>query len=275
MPTFSVASDAFKNTFRSGHLWLIQAVANAALFGLFMFWLWIPVGTALHLIWNILIAMLLAGAILLLQAGTLRYFSALDREEGSGVGAAFRTALRHLPAFAICLALSCLVWHFAGTADSYEDTLPNYLRSMSPRFVRNLFSLHVYENLLAGGLFALQWIVAPGLVLPFLAATASAGFAGFARCGFSAWKKCAANVLYWGIVAVCAVIGVYVTGKLMDWTPDFRTSTFSHETGSLIWRGLVSYFLILCSWMFACSVAGQLFREIVDTGKNISGQSAA
>ena len=275
MPNFAVASDALKNTFRGWRLSLVQLAGNAALFGLFVLWLSIPVATALHLAGNILLGALVVAATLLLEAGTLRYFWALNSEESAGLGATFRIALRHLPAFALATASLCLLWYFAGTADSYEETLPNYLRSMSPQFVRNLFSLHVYENLVDAGLFALQWIVAPGLVLPWLVATAAAGFGGFARRGFGAWKKCAGNILYWGIVAVCAVVGVYLIGKIMDWTPDFRTSTLSHETASLIWRGTLSYVLLIWAWLLACSMAGRLCGDTVTLGKNVPGQPAA
>jgi hypothetical protein len=275
MSKFAVATDAFKNTFRSGRLWMIQIVANAALFGLFVSWLWIPVATTWHLVSNIFGALLLAVAPLLLQAGTLQYFSAIHRQEDSGVAVAFWTAWRNLPAFAICVALLCVLSHFAGSAVRYEEALPNYLRSNSPQFVRNLFSLHIYENAVGAGLFTLQWIVAPGLVLPFLAATAAAGFAGLAGHGIATWKRCVGNLSYWGIVAVCAVIGVYWTSEIMGRTPDFRTSTLSRETVSLILRALASYLFVIWAWMFTCSAAGRLGGEGIRFSNGINRQPTA
>jgi len=275
MSKFVWASETFRSTFRSGRLWMIQVVANAALFGLFVLWLWIPVATAWHLTWNLVGALLLAALTLLLQAGTLQYFSAVGRPEGSGVAAAFRTAWRNLPAFAICVALLCLLWYFAGTAARYEETLPNYLRSLAPQFLRNFVSLHVYENAVAAGLFALQWIVAPGLMLPFLAATAADGFAGLARRGFATWIKCAGNLWYWGIVDVCAVMGVYWTGRIMDWTPDFQTSTLSRETSSLVFRGMASYLFMIWAWMLVCSVTGRLNGECIGVSNSIKGHPTA
>ncbi|HET9802980.1 MAG TPA: hypothetical protein VFP96_07080 [Candidatus Acidoferrum sp.] len=276
MPNFAVASDAFKNTFRSWRLWLIQAIGTAALFGLFVLWLWIPVATALQLTLNVVTAALFLAATLILQAGTLRFFATVDSEEDSGsVAAAFRSAMRRLPAFAVGAALLAAAWYFAGTTDRYEDTLPNYLRSESPQFVRNLFSLHAYENLVEAGLFALQWIIAPALLLPFLASTASAGFSGFRRLGIVAWRTCVTNIFYWGVLAACAVIGVYASGKIMDWTPNFQTSTLRHESVSLLWRGTVAYFLILWAWLLACSMTGRLFGGPAGSGKDTAGQSAA
>lgn len=275
MSTLVVAADALKRTFSSGRLWAIQVVANGVLFGLFVGWLWIPVATTWHLASNILGALLLAVAILLLQAATLQSFSTIHRKEDSGVTAAFRTAWRHLPAFAICVALLCVLWYFAGTAAPYQETFPNYLRSNSPQFVRKLISLHAYENVVSAGLFTLQWIVAPGLVLPFLAATAATGFAGLARRGFATWKKCAGSLSYWSIVAVCAVTAVYLTGKLMDWTPDFRTSTLSRETISLIFRGTASYLLVIWSWMLVCSVAGRLSSQSISVSDGVLGKPPA
>ena len=275
MPNFAVASDAFKNAFRSWRLWLIQAIGTAALFGLFVLWLWIPVATALQLTLNVLTATLFLAATLILQAGTLRFFATLDGEEDSGsAGAAFRSAVRHLPAFAVSAALLAAAWYFAGTVDS-EGRLPNYFRSESPQFVRNLVSLHAYENLVEAGLFALQWIIPPTLLLPFLAATASTGFSGFGRRGFATWRKCVANILYWSVLAACAVVGVYASGKIMDWTPNFQTSTLRHESVSLVWRGFVACFLMLWAWLLACSITGRLFGRPAGSGKDTAGQTAA
>jgi hypothetical protein len=273
MPNFAVASDAFKNTFRSWRLWLIQVVGTAALFGLFVLWLWIPVATVLYLALNVLTGALFLAAALILQAGTLRFFAALDREEDSrSVAAAFRLALRHLPAFAIGAALLTAAWYFAGMVDT-EGRLANYLRSESSQFVRNSVSIHAYENLVEAMWFALQWIIAPGLLLPLVAATAAFGFGGFGRSGLATWKKCVASVVYWAVLAVCAVVGVYASGKLMDWTPNFQTSTLRHESVSLVWRGAVAYFLMLWAWLFACSVSGRLLGESTGSGEGVAGQS--
>lgn len=256
MAKLSVATDALKGCFKSWGLWLIQFFANLALFGLFTLWLLIPVASALYILLNALVALLILISALALQGGTLSYLSGPNEGEGRNLLNSFRNSARNLPAVAIGSAIFALVWYLAGTAGKYEDTLPNYLRSISPVALRNLASLSLYESLVNAGLFTLQWILATGLVLPLLASASSHGLAGFSGCGIASWKKCVTNLFYWAVIAVAAVLGVYATEKIMDWTPDFRTSTFPHETASLIWRGLVSYLLALFAWLFACSMVG-------------------
>jgi hypothetical protein len=257
MSKLSVASDAFKGCFQNWVLWLIQFLANLALFGLFTLWLLIPVASALYILLNALVVLLILISALALHGGTLSYFSGHNEGESRSLLNSFRNATRNLPAVAIGAAIFALLWYFAGTAVKYEETLPNYLRSISPAFLRNLASLSLYESLVNAGLFALQWILAPGLVLPLVANASSRGFGGFSGRAINSWKKCVTNLIYWAVITVAAVLGVYATEKIMNWTPDFRTSTFPHETASLIWRGLTSYLLALFAWMFACSMVGR------------------
>ncbi len=275
MANFAVASEAFKGCFRNWRLWLIQFAGNLALFGLFTLWLLIPVANAWHVTLNLFLAMLLLVAALALHAGTLKYFSSEDPEERAGLAESFRSSLRNLPAVAICAGALCLLWFIAGAANQYEESLPNYLRSLSPAFIRNLLSLSVYEGFVEAGLFVLQWIVVPGIVLPLLASASALGFGGLASRGFAAWRNCATSILYWTVIALGAVIGVYVTSLIMGATPDFRTSTLAHETASMIARGIVSYFLALLAWILVCSMTGRENRRAANAGENVAGQTAA
>jgi hypothetical protein len=275
MANFAVVSGAVKGCFRNWQLWLIQCAGNLVLFGFFLLWLLIPVSNAWHLTLNLLLALLILIATLALHAGTLNYFSSHDQGESVGLAGSFRSAIRNLPAIAVCAAVFCLLWFLAGTADRYEESLPNYLRSVSPAFVRNLFSLSIYEGLVNAMLFILQWIVVPGLVLPSLASASALGFGGMAHRGFMAWKNCVTNVFYWGVIALGAILGVYTTEQIMGATPDFRTSTLAHETASVIARGVVSYFLALLAWMLVCSMIGRQSGTVAHVAENVAGQTAA
>jgi hypothetical protein len=275
MARISVPTDAFKGCFRDWRLWLIQFLANLALFGLFTLWLLIPVANVWHIVLNVLVALLILISALVLHGGTLNYFSSQNRVESIDLLEIFRNAARNLPAVFISATISGLLWFLAGTADKYEENLPNYLRSITPLFLRNLAPLSAYETLVDAGLFTLQWIIAPGLLLPLLASTASHGFGGFARRGIASWKNCVANFYYWAVISVAAVLGIYATAKIMSWTPDFRTSTLPHETASLILRGVISYLLALFAWMLAYSMAGRQSGTTADADDDVAGQTAA
>ena len=83
------------------------------------------------------------------------------------------------------------------------------------------------------------------------------------------------SISYWSIVIAAVLLGVWVTEKIMGWTPDFSSSTLSQETVSLVIRSLVSYFLALFAWMLACSVIGRQRQVFTDTSGDSSGEAAA
>jgi hypothetical protein len=275
MGTFAVAVDAFKGCFRNWRLWLLQFVANPLLFGLFTLWLLIPVANALHIAMNILAAVVLLIALLLLHAGTLNYFHSQDGNESAPLRNAFGAALRNLLAVVVCSLLLYLLLLLAGRSGAHSDTLPPYLRSLLPAFLRRQVGLSLIQGMFDGFLFALRWIVVPGLILPLLASAAQFGFQGLGRRGFAAWKLTVFSAAYWGLLTLAAIAGVGATQKIMGLTPDFRTSTLAWETTSLTLRAFVSYLLGLCAWMLVCSLLGHHAGKFVDAASDLSGQTAA
>lgn len=275
MKHLAIALDALKDCLRSWRIWLIQFFANLLLFGLFAGWLLLPVANAGYLILNILLAALFLVAVLVLQSGTLNYFYAHGHDEGATVKDAFVRALRHFLGVAICAGAAYLLWIAAGKAHAYQETLPAYLRSMTPMFLRKHVGLAAFQGFFDASLFALRWIVVPGLVLPLLASVSRLGFRGFRREGFTAWKTSLRSVSYWGVVILSALLGVLATEKIMEARPDFRTSTFTGETASLIFRGSVSYLLGLFAWLLACAATGRGSGNTTKVPEDIRGQAAA
>ena len=275
MANLALVANAFKDCLRSWRLWLIQFFANLFLFGSFAGWLLLPVANAGYLILNIFVALLFLVAVLVLQGGTLNHFYALSHSEGATLRDVFARALRNILAVAVCAGAAYLLWVAAVIAGAWQETLPAYLRSMTPVFFRKHVSLAVYQDFFNAGLFALRWIVVPGLVLPFLASVSRLGFCGFGRQGFTAWKTSVRSISYWGVVILSALLGVLATEKIMGWKPDFRSSTFTGEMVSLIFRGLLSYLLGLFAWLLVCSAAGRGSGKDAEAPEDIRGQAAA
>ncbi len=275
MANFAIAAEAFKGCLRSWQLWLIQFVANLLLFGLFTAWLLIPVANAGYLVLNILLALLLLVAALVLHAGTLNYFHSLSRNESTPLKDVFTCALRNFLAVLVCAGAVFLLWIAVGKADAYQETLPAYLRSMTPMFFRKHAGLPAFQGLFDAILFALRWIVVPGLLLPFLAGASRLGFHGFGRQGLTTWKKTVRSISYWGVVILSALLGVLATEKIMGWTPDFRTSTFTGEMVSLVLRTFVSYLLGLFAWLLVCSVAGREGGDFRTISEDLGRQALA
>jgi hypothetical protein len=275
MASFAIVADTFKGWLRSWRLWLIQFFANLLLFVWFAGWLLLPVANAAYLILNILLAALFLAAVLVLQGGTLNYFYSQGHHEGATLGSVLVRALRNLPAVAVCTGAAYLLWIVVGKADAYQETLPAYLRSMTPMSLRKHISLAAFQGLFDASLFVLRWIVVPGLVLPFLASVSRLGFRGFGRQGFTAWKTSLRSISYWGVVILSALLGVLATERILEARPDFRTSTFTRETVSLMLRGLASYLLGLFAWLLACSAVGRGSGSATEAPENIGRQGAA
>jgi hypothetical protein len=257
MSRLETTRGAFADCFCSGRLWLIQFLANPILLALFVVWLLIPVASSLHLVFNFLFALVLLVAGLTLHAGTLNYFIDGQGSISAPLWPAFRRTLRHLLPVAICVAVACLLWLVANKLEAYQSTFPNYVRSILSVSLRRHITVHALDNLFAVVVFTARWILAPGLLSPLLLQAADRGFSGFGKQGFSAWRKTVWNVTYWLVLAFAALLGVFVTGKLMAWAPDFKTSTFHSEAISLTLRLFVSYLFGLFSWMLTCSLLGR------------------
>jgi uncharacterized membrane protein YidH (DUF202 family) len=275
MPNFAPAVDALKGCFRDWRLWLIQFLGNALLFALFTAWLFIPVATAWHLILNVLLALILLAGLLVLHGGTLNYFCSREERENESLREVFRRGVWNVLAVALCAAVLYLLWLLAGQTGSYEGSLPPYLRSISPAFLRRFAGLPVFQGIISMFFFTLRWILVPGLVLPLVASGAYSGFRGLGRSGLQIWKTTVWSISYWAIVIVAVLFGVVATEKIMGWTPDFRTSTFSQETTSLLIRSLVSYFLALFAWMLACSAIGRQRQTVADTTDDPNREAVA
>ncbi len=274
MSRLEIARDAFADCFRSGRLWLLQFFANPMLLALFIAWLLIPVSSALHLVFNFLFALVLLVAGLTLHAGTVNSF--LDRRGDSSapLWTAFRRALRHLLPVAIWLAFACFVWLVVNRLAAYQSAWPNYARSILSASLRRHITVYFLNNMFSTVAFIVRWILFPGLLLPFLLQTADRGFHGFGKHGFSAWKKTVWSINYWLVLLFAALLGVFVTEKIMAWAPDFKSSTFHSEAISLALRIFVSYLFGLFSWVLTCSLVGRCAATAGDSAYD-AGNAAA
>ena len=248
-----VVTDCFPNV----GLWLVQFLANPILFALFVAWLLLPVANSWHLVLNFLLILVLLVAIFVLHAGTLNYFSERQSSASVPLWPAFRRALKHLAAVTICVFLFYLLWLFADKLETYQDNFSAYMRSLFPAFLRRHIQLPALDILYGVVLFAIRWILFPGVLLPFALQVAGHGFRGFGRQGRAAWKKAVSSLSYWLVLLVAALLGVWATDAFMGWTPDFRTSTFGHEAVSLGFRLFFAYVFGLFAWILACSAVGR------------------
>jgi hypothetical protein len=239
-------------TLRGRRLWLVQFFANPLLAALFAVWLLIPVATKWYVVLNVFVALVIVILVIVLHGGTLNYFRDRDRDESAPLKSAFWRALRHVVAIAVCVGVFYLLWLLMDRVDAYSDALPAYLRSTMPVFLRRHITLAFLQSTYTWIAFAVRWLVIPGLILPFVMATADLGFRGFWRAGFASWRRAVWCLAYWFLLAAAVVAGVLAAPTIFAWTPNFATSTFRFETFSLVVRVICAYELALWAWMLAC-----------------------
>jgi len=244
-------------SFRSGRLWLLQFFLNPILAGLFAAWLLIPEARTWQLALNVLLALLIASAALVLHAGTLNYFGDQFKEQPAELKPALTRALRHFADVAVCAMVFYLVWTLAGGLGRYQEAFSIYFRSVLPASVRGRIPLGVLTGIFDFLVFLLQWVAIPGLLLPLTLRAADQGFRGLRRAGWQSWKTAVASLYYWLILAATAFLGVYGSNALLGWRPSSEAPTFAGETANLALRLLLAYGLGLFSWVVVCSLVGR------------------
>ena len=245
-------SATFVSALRHPRLWLLQFFGNAAILLIFVLWLHIPDAYWWQLLFQgVIVIVLLVGA-LLLQGGTLNYYSDICDNKAAGLKPAFWSALKHLPAFAIWAFIVHFLLHLTGHLDEYQYSFPGYLRSEFPAWLRRHISEPGMDSFYAGFVAFLYWVVVPGLLLPLGLLCANSGFRGFLR--LRAWWRAIRNLAYWIVLIVAALIGVYCSTKLMDWKLNPNTATLTGEKVWLAFRLFIAYLLALFSWLWVCSM---------------------
>ena len=234
-------------------IWLLQFVGNIVLAVIAALWFQIGVGTSWSLLFQLLIAVFVIMGMLLLQSGTLNYFSNLADNKAVKLVPTFKNALRHLLAFALWTAIFCMLFYFLEKLGDYQSQFAGYLRSEFPAWLRRHISEPAMDNSYAGFVGFLKWVVLPGLLLPFGLLSATIGFRGLIM--FRSWWRAVRNLAYWIVLIVAAIIGVYCTGKIVSqWRLDPKTATLGGEEVFVVFRFLFAYLLALFSWFWVCAM---------------------
>ncbi len=243
----------------SGKLWALQFFGNAVLFVIFLFFLQVlQESSAVQLILQIFVVLIFLAGFLILQGGTLAFMR--DRHAGKpAVGSALRSAAHHVFVLFVVLLIFVAIWWIVGMLGDYKDLFPAYLRSKFPAGLRAHITEGFLDSAYAWFVGILMWLVVPALALPFAATAATQGYHTFGRAGFGAFKRAIKNWQYWLTLAVAAIIGVWLTGALMDWK--LGRGEVSAEFWSVGFRLLLAYLLGIFGWLLAASVTGRSVQE--------------
>lgn len=256
MARWSSLTDALVLAVRNWRLWLLQWFGNAVIFLCFIGWLRLPDAHWWQVFFGLVLAVLAAAAALVLHGGTLNYFHDVHQDRTARLLPAFRKAVRHLPALIVwALIFFSLRW-LIGQLDQYDTSFPGYLRSEFPAWLRRMISEPALDNVYSLLVWLLEWVALPGLLLPLGLSCAGQGFRGFIA--FAEWVRPLRSLVYWLVLIVAAVLGVYCVGVIMGWRLDPKTATLAGEETSLVFRLLFAYLLGIFAWLLTGSMLGRI-----------------
>jgi hypothetical protein len=258
MARWSSLREALVLSLKNWRLWLVQFAGNAIIFALFYGWLQVQEAHWWQLFFQALLILLIIVSILVLHGGTLAYFQSAHADRAAQLLPAFRKALKHIAALAVCVFIVHIPWALSGHLYNYQTSFPGYLRSEFPAWLRRMISEPALDNTYTFLLFVLRWVILPGLLLPFLLFCADKGFRGFIA--FRDWRKTVRSLAYWIVLVVAAIVGVHFVQLVMGWRLDPKTSTLHGEYMSFAMRQLLAYLLALFSWLFVGSMLGRAGR---------------
>jgi hypothetical protein len=189
---------------------------------------------------------------LTLDGGTFNYYLDQQRSQTSAVKPAFVRALKHILPLAIVACVFFLLRMLVDKLDDYHYSVPGYLRSEFPAWLRRMVSETRVQNLYDLFVFFLRWIVLPALLLPFASLCADRGFRGIIA--IRIWARMFRNRAFWGVLIVASILGVLIPAAILGWKLDPRTATSTSEGAFLGFRLFLGYLLVLGAWMMASSM---------------------
>ncbi len=247
-------SNAFKMVWKNKRLWLLHFIINAVIVMGAVLWLKIPDASAWQLAAVVVAALLLVIAALWLHGGTLAYFASAHGAGEISLSAAFKTGRRHLLAFAVWAAIfACVVYAAFQIPDT--EAFDSWLRSMMPAFLRRSISLHTVDWVINWLVNFVQYVLIPGLLLPFAVQFASHGFSALGS-NFKAWIQTIAKISYWIWFCVLALLGIYVPNLIANWAPNL--SSLALENLSIAVRFALAFGLTVTAWLVLASMLGRL-----------------
>jgi hypothetical protein len=214
----------------------IHLGANALLLLLGYYWLGIGESRTASLAWSAFVGLLLVILSCWLDGATFAYFAG----KVPGLPAAFRTALRNLPAiFAVLVLIGALYyllsrWNNYSMLPAFE--LSSWLTAKLRKPVRPNSVFRVFSSVT----WLVRWVVLPVILLPWVAAVSSQGWSGFRHRIAKGWR-------YWIEAPVLLLCALWVPFLLLGWVP--YTGKFPIEMASFAVRLLIAYLLFVAAWL--------------------------
>jgi hypothetical protein len=251
MPRWDSLREVFVPSLANLRVWLLQFFGGIVIALAFVGFL--QTGETLGpLILGCLLILIAAVVWLTLDGGTFNYYLDQQRGQTSLLKPALIRALKHIVSLAILAVVFYLLRLLVDKLDDYHYSVPGYLRSEFPAWLRRNVSETRVQNLYDLFIFFLRWIMLPALLLPFASLCADRGFRGFVA--VRTWARMLRNRSFWGVLIVASILGILVPTEILGWRLDPKTATSTSEAIFLGFRMFLGYLLVLSAWLMVCSM---------------------
>ncbi len=229
-------------------LWLLNLFGNAALLSSVYFWLLLPDahGWQVALSAGLAIATILFG--LWLRAGSFAYFRLTEFRENATVGLAFRHAIRHMIALAVCaIPMAVIEWELLSLR-RYTPQFGVWFWQKVPlvRFGSPRQLYHTSDYLL--------WLLMALLLCIWLPIASTVAAVGLRPARMARSLRTLKRLPYWLWICGLTLIGAYLPYKLVWWIPDLSTLTKQAWSAGL--RFALAYVLLISAWVALLFVVG-------------------
>ncbi len=261
----------FVPSFGNFRVWLLQLFGSAIIIAAIAGFL--RTGeTFFQLVLGLILVIIAVVGWLTLDGGAFNYYLDQQRNQTSLIKPPFLRALKHFVPLLVVATIFFLLRYLLEGLDDYHYSLPGYIRSELPAWLRRHISEARIQSFYDLFLFFLRWIVVPMLLLPIASLAADKGLKGFVA--FRVWAKMFLSGLFWGVVILASVLGVVIPAALTGWKLDPKTATLTGEKFFLAFRIAIATILILSAWLMVSSTLARV-RLKAETTPPMNGKKPA
>lgn len=256
--------DTLSAAWRAPHVWLTHLLANLALLAVFYGWLLIPDRRGWQVAGTFLVGLAWLTIALWLHAATFQYFAAAHTAPESWT-MSWRRSARHIPAFAICVAIYALVIWLLCLRLDYNAQLSGWFHHLLPGPIRSRISVRTLTAISRWKTAIFFWFFVPLYFVPFLREGAVRGFGALIR-GWASAARSFWHLRWWITWTVLMLIG-HLPFHLALAKP--HPGTVTVQAVYMVLRLAGAYLILITVYVLVVSAVGRLRRnETLSAGKS-------
>ncbi len=245
--------DTLSAAWHAKRVWLAHVVLNLALVAAFYLWLLIPDRRGWQIGATVIAAVVWLTIALWLHASTFQYFTAAHSAPEAWT-ISWRRSARHIPAFAVCVALLIALFWLWGMAMEDLPQIGGWLRHLLPGFVRTHVSVRTVTRAAHLLIIIVFPILVPLYLWPLLREAAVRGFGVFV----GGWASAARS--FWHLRWLLTWFVLFMLGHLPFHLayPKHNPATLAGQATIAALRLTFAWMLLMAIYMLVVSAVGRL-----------------